>query len=203
MFFFVVDWFRYNGDAGFRSKNAFYQAQFWSEWKTLSFGGRTYRAANRQVQLYNVEEGCYDVVFGGTGEELSGWSVGGQNSGVDEGSGIASKQCIGENAVMFDTFVTHRGNTGFVDNALSPCAVIERKSRGEYTVGGMTYAKPIQAVFAAREVPFLQVDDVLYACTPDYKTCRTVLKMAGDPVCSTKEGIVYNASGSLVMVELE
>lgn len=147
----------------------------------MTFGGQRYIAADRQVQLYNVEAGCYDIVFGKD----------------------TVKQCIGDNAVVFDTFVAYRGSTGFTDNVLNPCAVVDRKSRGEYTVGGMTYAKPIQAVFTAREVPFLQVDDTLYACTPDYKTCRTIVKMAGDPVCATKEGIVYNASGSLVMVELE
>jgi len=55
IFFFVVHGFRYSGAAGFRSKNAFYQAQFRSNEQEIIFGGQRYVASDYQVQLYNVD----------------------------------------------------------------------------------------------------------------------------------------------------
>jgi hypothetical protein len=61
IFFFVVNGFRYEGDAGFMSKNAFYQAKFWHA-GVVDFDHHQYASVDQKVQLYNVEVGCYDVI---------------------------------------------------------------------------------------------------------------------------------------------
>jgi hypothetical protein len=183
IFFFVVHWYRYSGWVGFLTKNAFYQANFWSEWQTLNFNGAVYTATDRKIQLFNIDTWCYPTIFQ--------WEK--------------QVECVQKNSVTFDVFVHYKQTVPYVASGLFSawCEGINRQPHGEYSVKWNIYSKPIQAVFSARDIAFLHVDNTLFACTNDYKVCHQTAPIDGDAVCSTKDWIVYNKDGKLFQIELE
>ncbi|MEI7477325.1 MAG: hypothetical protein WCJ81_02060 [bacterium] len=170
IFFFVVHGYRYTDGVGFMTKNAFYGANFWSDESVVSFDGNSYTAVDNKVELFNIDAGCYNITF--------------HNKSVNH--------CIFQNSVTFDTFVEYKGSVPYHASLFSSCTAVSRQSHGTYSVENVDYSRPIQSVFIAREIPFVQVDNKLFACTHDYKNCQELTNVSGDPVCSTKAGVVYN-----------
>lgn len=181
IFYFVVYGYRYTDGVGFVTKNAFYEATFWSDGQKITFDNASYVATNKKVQLFNIDSWCYDIVF----------------------HDKTTKQCVHKNSVTFDTFVTYKETVPYEEKTGISCAKVERQPHGPYMVKGMLYAKPIQAVFTAREVPFMQMDNKLFACTADYKQCHELTELKWDILCSVEEWIVFHKENGLFLMKLE
>lgn len=91
------------------------------------------------------------------------------------------------NSVTFDTFVTHKETVPYENSSLMSCTKVLRQPHGKYTVNGMLYSQPIQSVFIARDVPFMQMNNKLFSCTTNYKQCHELVDLDGDVLCSVKE----------------
>lgn len=181
IFFFVVHGYRYTNGVGFVTQNAFYEASFWSNNQKISFNNTQYTSADKSVQLFNLDEWCYPVSY--------------QN--------ITKTQCIHKNSVTLDAFVSYKDTKPYERSPLSPCTLVNRVVHGAYSIADMQYGTPIQAVFTARDMSFMQTNNVLYVCTKDYKTCHEVVSLDWDVVCSVKEWLVYNQNWDLFLAELE
>ncbi|MBP6086154.1 hypothetical protein KA478_03020 [Patescibacteria group bacterium] len=131
----------------------------------MTFDGADYVAADKKVQLFNIDAGCYDITY----------------------RDMHIKKCLQRNSVHMDTFVTYKQTVPYEEALIPTCAGIQRLSHGEYTINGRQYAHPIQNAFVARDMSFLQVNNVLYSCTIDFGNCRPVMETDGEFMCSEKE----------------
>lgn len=181
VFFFVVNGLRYTKGVWFTEQSGYYEAKFRSDNQKMQFNNGTYSATNRKLQLYNLEPGCYKVMY------------------RDE----VKTHCIQNGKVYYDIFLTAQGSTGYDAGMMKNCPQIQREAHGTYTIEDLTFSKPIKAVFTAREIQFIQIDDQLLTCTPDYATCHEVAKVGGEPICSVSDGIVYNEDGKLNLLQIE
>jgi hypothetical protein len=147
------------------TKNAYYEGQFWSDGQKITFDNIEYTATDKKVQLFNIDIGCYAISHG------------------------ANKitKCLQKNSVHIDTFVTVKNTVPYEESLVSPCAGVQRLSHGETTIFGIQYAHPIQNAFVAREMSFLQVNNMLYSCTSDFGNCTSIATNDGEFVCSEKE----------------
>ena len=181
VFFFVVNGLRYTQWVGFTEQSGYYEAQFWSDNEKISFNDVVYTATNRKLQLYNVENGCYKVLFRGT----------------------TKTHCMQNGHVYYDVLLSSNGTTWYDEQAIKNCPGVQRQWHGTYSIENLTFSRPIKAVFIARDIQFLQIEDQLLACTPDYVTCNEIAKIWGEPICSVPEGIVYNEDGKLSLLQLK
>lgn len=163
------------------TKNAYYEAQFWTDWQIITFDDTEYTATDNKVQLFNIDAGCYNITYKDT----------------------QTKKCLQKNSVHIDTFVTVKGIKPYEESIITPCAWIQRVPHGTTTIFGIQYAHPIQNTFIAREMSFLQVDNILYSCTSDFGNCRPITSNDWEFMCSEKEWLVFNKEGKLFMLELE
>lgn len=181
IFFFVVHGYRYTDGVWFVTKNAYYEGQFWSDGQKMTFDGVEYTAADKKVQLFNIDAGCYDITY----------------------NNIAIKKCLQKNSVHIDTFVNVKGFKPYEEGFLNQCAGIQRVPHGINSIYGIQYAHPIQAAFIAREMSFLHLNNTLYTCTSDFGNCRELTWLEWDIMCSEKEWLVYNKDWKLWMIEME
>lgn len=181
IFFFVVHGYRYTDGVWFMTKNAYYEGQFWTDWQVITFDDVKYVATDNKVQLFNIDAGCYDITYRDT----------------------VIKKCLQKNSVHIDTFVTVKWVKPYEESIVAPCAWIQRIPHGVTTIFGIQYAHPIQNAFVAREMSFLQVNNILYSCTSDFGNCRQITENDWEFVCSEKEWLVFNKEGKLFMLEME
>lgn len=181
VFFFVVSWLRYTKWVWFTEQSGYYEAQFWTDNEKVSFNDVVYTATDRKLQLYNIENGCYKVAFRDT----------------------IKTHCMQNGHVYYDVLLSSNGITGYDEQAVKNCPGVQRLPHGTYSVENLTFSKPIKAFFLARNIQFVQIEDQLLACSPDYATCNEIAKIWWEPICSVPEGIVYNEGGKLSLLQLQ
>lgn len=181
IFFFVVNGIRYTKWVGFVEKSWYYEAQFWSEDQRVIFNDITYRATNRKLQLYNVENWCYKIQF----------------------ADHTKTQCIQNGKVFYDVFLQATGFNPIDSELVTNCPQIQRQAHWTYSIKWLTFSKPINAAFVARDIQFLQVGEQLFSCTPDFKTCNEIGKVAWEPICSIEKWLIFNEDGKLKLLSIQ
>lgn len=181
IFYFVVYGYRYTDGVWFVTKNAFYEANFWSDDQQITFNNIAYDGTNKKIQLFSIDQGCYGVVF----------------------KGQTRNHCFHANSVTFDTFVEATWVISYQQTPFASCIKIDRKPHGKYAMNNVLYAKPVQTAFVARDIPFLQKGDMLFSCTQDYTSCHEVAPLQGEVLCSIPEWLVYHDKGLLYLMKLE
>jgi hypothetical protein len=66
----------------------------------MTFDGTEYTAADRKVQLFNIDAGCYDITY----------------------NDIQIKKCLQKNSVHIDTFVSVKQIRPYEESIISMCA---------------------------------------------------------------------------------
>lgn len=167
IFLFVVYGYRFdNNTKSFVTQNVFVSMNFFSNDNTLVFDGNIYEPQNNQINFYNMEPGCYGIHFAGQEENV----------------------CYENNKLYTDVFVRSLGTKPYVKSAFSPaCVPITPVTHETYTMGAQTFAKPIQSVFTFNKVSFLQVDNMLEACSSDFSNCKELAPVKGDIICGNKQ----------------
>lgn len=181
VYFFVVYGLRYTKWVWFIERSGYYEAQFRSDNQKITFNDTQYVATNRKIQLYNIENGCYKIQF---------------NNEV-------KTQCIQNGRVFFDVFLKAVDIIPYEKPIVENCPQIERQPHGTYDVKWLTFSKQIKASFVAREIQFLQIEDQLLTCTPDFKTCNEVASVQWEPICSVQEWLVYNDNWKLNLLSIQ
>lgn len=166
--FFVVHGYRYNKNVGFIQKNVFLNLKFWSDNGQVTLGGEKFTAQNRFLNLYYLDDGCYDMQY----------------------QDKTSKTCFDKNSSYDYVFVDYVDNK-VINPEKTYCENVETFYHDLQCYKGRCFAEPIGSVFRYNDINFIKTEKNLYYCNDSLAQCEHLTSFSWDVVCANNKWIIY------------
>lgn len=172
--FFVVYWYRFDPENKiFRQYNGFMTLNFRSDNNSVSLNGLKYKANEKKINIYNLEQWCYTLNYNNKERHV----------------------CIGRDEAQFDTFLEVWEKSAWYEapSLFWICSPLKFREFSSFCIGESCFGSPITNAFEANGIEFVKTKDSLYYCSPDFRECRRLVDMQEEVVCSTDEGLILSS----------
>lgn len=169
--FFVVYGYRYNKNVWFLQKNVFIELKFWSDHSFITIWEDQFFASNKEVKLYNLDNGCYDIKY-----ENKNYNI-----------------CLSYNTSYYDVFVTSTWvHPLWADLPGIKCENLNYNTFSEHKIWEKYFTDEVQNAFVYNNIDFVQTDKWLFYCNQDYTICKYLTDVQWDIFCWNKNWLIYN-----------
>ncbi len=178
--FFVVYGYRFDPENKvFRQYNGFLTINFWSDKNELVFSGMPYKPHERKVNIYNIEQGCYMLSYNNKERQV----------------------CIGEDEAQSDVVLTYEWKKPWyaAPSLFGVCSPLNFQEFSSHCAGKSCFASPITNAFEANGISFVKTTDTLYYCSANFESCRRLVDLSAEVVCSTEEWLILSSQEILLL----